>query len=65
MRKDPYGQESHPELLFNLGGVGLGVQSVHFIVDRAQLIGRNGGVTTKTSLQDGVVNEDILLLGKA
>ena len=52
----------HPELLFNGAGVGLRVQAVHVVVDRAQLIGRDGGVPAETRLQDGVVDEDVLLL---
>ena len=52
----------HPELFFNGAGVGLGVQAVHVVVDWAQLIGRDGGVPAETRLQDGVMDEDVLLL---
>lgn len=54
----------HPELLFNGAGVGLGVQAVHVVVHGAELAGRNGGVATETGLQNGIVDEDILLLQK-
>ena len=57
-------ESPHPELLLNGAGVGLGVQAVHVVVDGAQLTGRDGGVATETRLQDGVVDEDILLLQK-
>lgn len=52
----------HPELLFNGAGVGLRVQAVHVVVHGAELTGRNGGVATETCLQNGIVDEDILLL---
>lgn len=51
-----------PELLFDLAGVGLRVQAVHVVIDRAKLIGRDCGVAAKTRLQDGVMDEHILLL---
>lgn len=54
---------AHPELLLHLAGVGLGVQAIHVVVDGAELRGRNGGVSTEAGLQDGIVDEDILLLG--
>lgn len=53
---------AHPKLLFNRAGVGLRVQAVHVVVHGAELAGRNGGVAAETRLQDGVVDEDILLL---
>ena len=56
---------SHPEFLFDLAGVGLGIQAVHVVVDRSKLIGWNSGVPTETRLQDGVVDEDVLLLGES
>lgn len=52
----------YPELLFDLTGIGLRIQSVHLIVNWAQLIGWNRCVTAETRLQDGVVDEDVLLL---
>jgi hypothetical protein len=55
-------QATYPELLFDLAGVGLGVQAVHVIVDRSQLVGWDGGVPAQTRLQDGVVDEHVLLL---
>lgn len=54
----------HPKLLFNGAGVGLWVQAVHVVVHGAELTGRNGGVATQTCLQNGIVDEDILLLRK-
>ncbi len=54
----------HPELLFNGAGVGLWVQAVHVVVHGAELTGGNGGVAAETGLQNGIVNEDILLLQK-
>lgn len=54
----------HPKLLFNGAGVGLRVQAVHVVVHGAELAGRNGGVAAQTRLQNGVVDEDILLLQK-
>lgn len=54
----------HPKLLFNGAGVGLRVQAVHVVVDGAELTGRNSGVATETRLQDGIMDEDILLLQK-
>lgn len=53
---------SYPKLLFDWTGVGLGIQSVHVIVHRTELIGRNGGVSAKTRLQNGIMDKDILLL---
>ena len=55
---------SHPEFLFDGAGVGLRVQAVHVIVDRTELTSGNGGVAAETCLQNGVVDEDILLLQK-
>lgn len=56
--------KSHPELLFDGAGVGLRVQAVHVVVHGAELTGGNGGVATETCLQDGIMDEDILLLQK-
>lgn len=53
---------SYPKLLFDWTGVGLGIQTVHVVVHRAELIGGNGGVTAKTRLQNGIMDKDILLL---
>lgn len=52
----------YPELLFDLTRVGLRIQSVHLVINRAQLIGWNRSVATQTRLQNGVVDEDVLLL---
>lgn len=57
-----HGWIRHPELLFDLTRVGLWIQSVHLVVNRAQLIGWNGRVAAETCLQDSVVDEDVLLL---
>ena len=57
-------ESAHPELLLNGAGVGLRVQAVHVVVHGAQLAGGNGGVAAEARLQDGVVDEDILLLQK-
>lgn len=54
----------YPELLFDLTGVGLRIQSVHLVINWTQLIGWNGRVAAETGLQDGVVDEDVLLLRK-
>lgn len=54
----------HPKLLFNGAGVGLRVQAVHVVVHGAELTGGNGGVATETCLQNGIMDEDILLLQK-
>lgn len=56
--------KTYSELLLNGAGVGLRVQAVHVVVDRAELTGRNGGVATETCLQNGIMDEDILLLQK-
>lgn len=56
--------QSHPELLFNGAGVGLRVQAVHVVINGSQLTGGDGGVTAETCFQNGVVDEDILLLRK-
>ena len=53
---------SYSELFFDWTRVGLGVQSVHLIVNRTKLIGWDGGVAAETRLQDGVMDEDVLLL---
>ena len=53
---------SYSELFFDWTRVGLGVQSVHLVVNRTKLIGWDGGVTAETRLQDGVMDEDVLLL---
>lgn len=50
------------ELIFNLAGVGLGVQSADVVVDGSELTHWDGCVPTQTGLQDGVVNKHVLLL---
>lgn len=50
------------ELIFNLAGVGLRVQSADVVVNGSELTHRDGSVPTQTGLQDGVVDKHILLL---
>lgn len=54
----------YPKLLLNGARVGLWVQAVHVVVDRAKLTGRYSGVATEACLQYGIMNKDILLLQK-
>lgn len=55
---------TYPELLFNLAGVSLWIQFVHVIIQRPNLGSRDGGVSTKTGFQDGIMDKHILLLEK-
>lgn len=50
------------ELVFDLAGVGLGVQPADVVVDGSELTHWDGGVPTQTRLQDGVVNKHVLFL---
>lgn len=50
------------ELLSELGGVALRVHLQHLLIGESKLIDRDGGLATQTSLQDGVMNEHVLLL---
>ena len=50
------------ELVFEVGGVALGVYADHVIVCSFELAGRDGRLPAETRLQDGVMDEDVLLL---
>ena len=50
------------ELLPELRGVALGVHSQHVLVGESKLTHWDGSLSTQTRLQDGIVDEDILLL---
>lgn len=53
---------SYLKFVFDLAGVGLGVQPADIVVERAELTHGDGGVATEACLQDGVVHEHVLLL---
>lgn len=52
------------ELIFNLAGVGLGVQSADVVVNGSKLTHWDGSIPTQTGLQDRVMNKHILFLEK-
>ena len=53
---------SYLKFIFDLAGVGLGVQPADVVVEGAELAHRDGRVATETRFQDGVVHEHILFL---
>ena len=53
---------SYLKFVFDLAGVGLGVQPADIVVERAELAYRDGRVAAETRFQDGVVHKHILLL---
>ena len=53
---------SYLKFVFDLAGVGLGVQPADVVVEGAELAHRDGCVATETRFQDGVVHEHILFL---
>lgn len=56
------GMCSYLKFVFDLAGVGLGVQPADIVVERAELAYRDGRVAAETRFQDGVVHKHILLL---
>lgn len=50
------------ELIFNLAGVCLRVQSADVIVNGSELTHWNGCISTQTCLQDSIMNKHILFL---
>lgn len=50
------------ELIFNLAGVGLRIQSADVIVNGSELTHWNGCIPTQTCLQDSIMNKHILFL---
>lgn len=53
---------AHLELLPQLRGVALRLYPHHLLVGGLELAGGDAGLPTQTGLQDGVVDEDVLLL---
>lgn len=51
------------KLLSELGGVALRVHLQHLLIDESELSDGDGGLSAQTGLQDGVVDEHVLLLG--
>lgn len=56
------GARSYLKFVFDLAGVGLGVQPADVVIERAELAHGDGGVATQACFQDGVVHKYILLL---
>lgn len=53
---------SYLKFVFDLAGVGLGVQPADIVVERAELAHRDGGVATEARFQDGVMHKHVLFL---
>lgn len=53
---------SYLKFVFDLAGVGLGVQPADIVVEGAELAHGDGGVAAEARFQDGVVHEHVLLL---
>lgn len=51
------------KLLSELRGVALRVNLQHLLVDESKLINRDGSLSAQASLQDGIMDEHVLLLG--
>lgn len=54
--------EFYLKLLPELRGVALGVNLQHLLIGESELVNGDGGLSTQTGLQDGVVDEHVLLL---
>lgn len=54
--------DAHLELLPQLRGVALRLYPHHLLVGGLELAGRDAGLPTQTGLQDGIMDEDVLLL---
>lgn len=50
------------KLLSELRGVALRVNLQHLLIGECKFINRDGSLSTQTSLQDGIMDEHILLL---
>lgn len=50
------------KLLPQLRGIALGIHSQHLFVGDRKLVHQDGRLSAKTRLQDGIMDEDILLL---
>lgn len=55
---------TYPKFFFDLAGVSLRIQFIHFIVNRPNLRSWNRCVPTKTGFQDSIMDEYILFLVK-
>lgn len=53
---------SYLKLVFDLTGVGLGVQPADVVVERAELAHGDGSVAAEARFQDGIVHKHVLLL---
>lgn len=53
---------SYLKFIFDLAGVGLGVQPADIVVERAELAHWDGCVATEACFQNGVMYEHVLLL---
>lgn len=53
---------SYLKFIFDLAGVGLGVQPADVVIEGAELAHRDGRVAAETRFQDGVVHEHVLFL---
>lgn len=59
---DCAGMYSYLKFIFDLAGVGLGVQPADVVVERAELAHGNGCVAAEARFQDGVMHKHVLLL---
>lgn len=50
------------KLLAQLRGVTLGIHPQHLFVGDGKLVHQDGRLSTQTGLQDGIMDEDVLLL---
>lgn len=50
------------KFVFDLAGVGLGVQPADVVVERAELTHGDGGIAAEACFQDGIVHKHVLLL---
>lgn len=53
---------SYLKFIFDLAGVGLGVQPADVVVEGAELAHRDGSIATEACFQDGIMHKHILLL---
>ena len=53
---------AHLELLPQLGGIALRVNTDHLFVGGLEFADRDGGLPTQAGLQDCIMDEDVLLL---
>lgn len=52
------------KLLAQLRGITLGIHPQHLFVGDGELVHQDGRLSAQTGLQDGIMDEDVLLLKK-